>query len=83
MGAEQVAAILRQAGQESIRLVVARPIDPTVPNYMVSSAGWVSTNELSCRAEKYRSLSCFFPFFVASVSLGRPQVAVTSSFTVQ
>jgi hypothetical protein len=36
MGAEQVAAILRQAGQDSIRLVVARPIDPTVPNYLVS-----------------------------------------------
>ena len=35
MGAEQVASILRQAGQESIRLVVARPIDPTVPNYLV------------------------------------------------
>jgi len=35
MGAEQVASILRQAGQESIRLVVARPIDPSVPNYMV------------------------------------------------
>ena len=35
MGAEQVAAILRQAGQDSIRLVVARPVDPTVPNYLV------------------------------------------------
>ena len=37
MGAEQVAAILRQAGQESIRIVVARPVDPSVPNYMVRS----------------------------------------------
>ena len=36
MGAEQVAAILRQAGQDSIRLVVARPVDPTLPNYLVS-----------------------------------------------
>ena len=35
MGAEQVAAILRQAGQDSIRLVVARPVDPTVPSYLV------------------------------------------------
>ena len=36
MGAEQVASILRQAGQESIRLVVARPIEPSVPQFAVS-----------------------------------------------
>ena len=35
MGAEQVASILRQAGQDSIRLVVARPVDPTVPQFAV------------------------------------------------
>ena len=36
MGAEQVASILRQAGQDSIRLVVARPVDPTVQPFAVS-----------------------------------------------
>ena len=36
MGAEQVASILRQAGQDSIRLVVARPVDPSVPQFAVS-----------------------------------------------
>ena len=35
MGAEQVASILRQAGQDSIRLVVARPVDPSVPQFAV------------------------------------------------
>ena len=33
MGAEQVAAILRQAGQDAIRLVIARPVDPTSPPF--------------------------------------------------
>ena len=37
MGAEQVASILRQAGQDSIRLVVARPVDPSVPQFAVST----------------------------------------------
>lgn len=37
MGAEQVASILRQAGQDSIRLVVARPIDPSVPQFALNS----------------------------------------------
>ena len=36
MGAEQVASILRQAGQDSIRLIVARPVDPTVQSFAVS-----------------------------------------------
>ena len=36
MGAEQVAAILRQAGQDAIRLVIARPVDPSSPPYAVS-----------------------------------------------
>ena len=38
MGAEQVASILRQAGQDSIRLVVARSVDPSMPQYAVSAA---------------------------------------------
>nr|XP_040570229.1 multiple PDZ domain protein-like isoform X2 [Lepeophtheirus salmonis] len=37
MGAEQVASILRQAGQDSIRLVVARPIDPSIPQFAINS----------------------------------------------
>ncbi len=37
MGAEQVASILRQAGQDSIRLVVARPVDPSVPQFALNS----------------------------------------------
>ena len=36
MGAEQVASILRQAGQDSIRLIVARPCDPTVQSFAVT-----------------------------------------------
>lgn len=36
MGAQQVASILRAAGQEFIRLVVARPVDPTDPTQPVS-----------------------------------------------
>ena len=35
MGAEQVASILRQAGQDSIRLIVARPVDPTAQSFAV------------------------------------------------
>ena len=35
MGAEQVASILRQAGQDSIRLIVARPVDPSVQSFAV------------------------------------------------
>ena len=34
---EQVASILRQAGQDSIRLVVARPVDPSVPQFALNS----------------------------------------------
>ena len=55
MGAEQVAAILRQAGQESIRLVVARPIDPSEPNYLINSA-IVPTKVLSDPMELERTL---------------------------
>ena len=34
---QQVASILRQAGQDSIRLVVARPVDPSVPQFALNS----------------------------------------------
>lgn len=36
MGSEQVAAVLRQSGTQ-VRLVVARPIEPTSPDYQVSN----------------------------------------------
>jgi hypothetical protein len=45
MGAEQVASILRQAGQDSIRLIVARPVDPTVQNVTVSLFGSIDCHE--------------------------------------
>jgi hypothetical protein len=35
MGSEQVAAVLRQSGTQ-VRLVVARPIEPTSPDYQVT-----------------------------------------------
>ena len=35
LGLFQVASILRQAGQDSIRLVIARPVDPSSPQYGV------------------------------------------------
>ena len=44
MGAEQVAAILRQAGQDAIRLVIARPVDPSSPPYAVSCLKSPSNN---------------------------------------
>ena len=34
MGSEQVAAVLRQSGTQ-VRLIVARPIEPTSPDYQV------------------------------------------------
>lgn len=34
MGSEQVAAVLRQSGTH-VRLVVARPVEPTSPDYQV------------------------------------------------
>jgi hypothetical protein len=34
MGSEQVAAVLRQSGSH-VRLVVARPVEPTSPDYQV------------------------------------------------
>lgn len=37
MGSEQVAAVLRQSGSH-VRLVVARPVEPTSPDYQVSEA---------------------------------------------
>ena len=46
MGAEQVASILRQAGQESIRLVVARPIEPSVPQFAVSFCFFLEMSRL-------------------------------------
>ena len=51
MGAEQVASILRQAGQESIRLVVARPIEPSVPQFAVSFCFSLEMSKLT--TEKY------------------------------
>jgi len=36
MGSEQVAAVLRQSGTH-VRLVVARPVEPTSPDYQVFS----------------------------------------------
>ena len=54
MGAEQVASILRQAGQESIRLVVARPIEPSVPQFAVSFCIHFFSLEMSrLTTEKY------------------------------
>lgn len=35
MGSEQVAAVLRQSGSH-VRLVVARPVEPTSPDYQVN-----------------------------------------------
>ena len=35
MGSEQVAAVLRQSGTH-VRLVVARPVEPTSPDYQVA-----------------------------------------------
>jgi hypothetical protein len=40
----QVASILRQAGQDSIRLVIARPVDPSSPQYGVRKFWSVHSN---------------------------------------
>ena len=39
----KVASILRAAGQDCIRLVVARPVDPADPNQPVSATTLVSS----------------------------------------
>ena len=59
MGAEQVASILRQAGQDSIRLVVARPVDPSVPQFAVSDQGsFFLVNVANLIFQKPTSSSC-------------------------
>jgi hypothetical protein len=42
MGSEQVAAVLRQSGTQ-VRLVVARPIEPTSPDYQVNKQNPLET----------------------------------------
>lgn len=37
MGSDQVAAVLRQSGSH-VRLIVARPVEPTSPDFQVSPA---------------------------------------------
>ena len=44
---QQVASILRQAGQDSIRLVVARPVDPSVPQFAPLNSTIVPTKVLT------------------------------------
>ncbi|XP_046458558.1 multiple PDZ domain protein-like isoform X7 [Daphnia pulex] len=58
MGSEQVAAVLRQSGTQ-VRLVVARPIEPTSPDYqgMSSSAPIVPTKVLGDPEELERHLA--------------------------
>lgn len=53
MGSEQVAAVLRQSGTQ-VRLVVARPIEPTSPDYQVK---WRNKRKVSL-------------FFLASGNIG-------------
>jgi len=56
MGAQQVASILRAAGQECIRLVVARPVDPADPNQPMNCV-IVPTKALADPAELDRALA--------------------------
>ncbi|KAK4011843.1 hypothetical protein OUZ56_020955 [Daphnia magna] len=58
MGSEQVAAVLRQSGTQ-VRLVVARPIEPSSPDYqgMSSSAPIVPTKVLGDPEELERHLA--------------------------
>ncbi|XP_035710408.1 multiple PDZ domain protein isoform X3 [Folsomia candida] len=55
MGSEQVAAVLRQCGS-CVRLVVARPIEPTSPDAFTSSAPIVPTRILGDPEELERHL---------------------------
>jgi hypothetical protein len=48
MGSEQVAAVLRQSGSH-VRLVVARPVEPTSPDYQVSLLKADECNLGSCK----------------------------------
>ena len=57
MGAEQVASILRQAGQDSIRLVVARPVDPSVPQFAVEISLYISKAILCLHSQSLRRSS--------------------------
>lgn len=70
MGSEQVAAVLRQSGSH-VRLVVARPVEPTSPDYQAlgSHAPIVPTKILNDPEELDRHL----------VQNGYPQVTYTSS----
>lgn len=55
MGSEQVAAVLRQCGS-CVRLVVARPIEPTSPDAFTSAAPIVPTRILGDPEELERHL---------------------------
>jgi hypothetical protein len=57
MGSEQVAAVLRQSGSH-VRLVVARPVEPTSPDYqaLASHAPIVPTKVLGDAEELDRHL---------------------------
>jgi len=44
----KVASILRQAGQDSIRLVIARPVDPSSPSYGVSFISMTKNHFVNC-----------------------------------
>ena len=70
MGSEQVAAVLRQSGSH-VRLVVARPVEPTSPDYqaLASHAPIVPTKILADPEELDRHL----------VQNGYPQVTYNTS----
>lgn len=70
MGSEQVATVLRQSGTH-VRLVVARPVDITAPDYkyLSSQAPLVPTRLLSDANEldKYLIQHKYVPMFVKSI----------------
>ncbi len=55
MGSDQVAAVLRQCGS-AVRLVVARPVEPTSPDSLTSQAPIVPTKILGDPEELERHL---------------------------
>ena len=77
MGAEQVAAILRQAGQESIRIVVARPVDPSVPNYMVSIKSIVVFFFCPCTRKRWKASPKLSSPSNMMLGLKRPYIFMT------
>jgi len=56
MGSDQVAAVLRQCGS-AVRLVVARPVEPTSPDSLASQAPIVPTKILGDPEELERHLA--------------------------